>query len=147
MIVINEIPDIEEDRAAGKLTLVARFGKQAGIKLYIASWVCTYGVIVGSVVLRLIPVFALATLISTPLVYQSIKTLRIHRDNPILLAPANLAMIEAHSLTSFGLIAGYATQGLIRGADVLPLAFVLGALAVAYAPVAVALAGQARKKS
>ena len=51
MIVINEIPDIEEDRAAGKLTLVARFGKQTGIKLYIASWVCTYGVIVGSVIL------------------------------------------------------------------------------------------------
>ena len=96
---------------------------------------------------HLIPVFALAALVSEPLVYKSIKTLRIHLDNPVLLAPANLATIEAHSLTSFGLIAGYATQGLIRGANVLPLAFVLGALAVAYAPVAVALAGAGEKKA
>ena len=147
MIVINEIPDIEEDRAAGKLTLAARFGKQTGVKLYIASWICTYGVIVGSVVFRLIPVFALAALISSPLVYQSVKTLRAYHDNPVLLAPANLAMIEGHSLTSFGLIAGYAIQGLIRGADVLDLAFVLGALALAYAPVAVALAVTSKKRN
>jgi 1,4-dihydroxy-2-naphthoate polyprenyltransferase len=147
MIVINEIPDIEEDRAAGKLTLVARFGKQAGIKLYIASWICTYGVIVGSVALRLIPVFALLALASVPLVYRSIRTLRIHYNNPILLAPANLAMIGAHSVTSFGLIAGFAIQGLIVGADSLQLAFVLAVLGVAYAPVVVALAGAAKKKN
>jgi len=47
MIVINEIPDIAEDTAAGKLTLVARYGKGAGIKLYVASWAGTYGVIVA----------------------------------------------------------------------------------------------------
>ena len=41
MIVINEIPDVKEDRAAGKLTLVARYGKKAGAKLYMASWICT----------------------------------------------------------------------------------------------------------
>jgi 1,4-dihydroxy-2-naphthoate octaprenyltransferase len=30
MIVINEIPDYQEDRLAGKLTLVARYGKRIG---------------------------------------------------------------------------------------------------------------------
>ena len=28
-IVINEIPDYEEDKAAGKMNLVAKFGKEA----------------------------------------------------------------------------------------------------------------------
>ena len=145
MIVINEIPDVEEDRAAGKLTLVARWGKKAGVNLYVASWICTYGLIVGAVAFRLIPVFALATLISLPFVYQSIRTLRIHYDNPMLLAPANLAMIKAHSVTALALVAAYAVQGMINHADGWQLAFVLTALAVAYAPVAITLAKASKK--
>ncbi len=62
MIVINEIPDIEEDREAGKLTLVARYGKKAGAKLYIASWICTYAVIIGSVAFRILPLYTLFAL-------------------------------------------------------------------------------------
>ncbi len=146
MIVINEIPDIEEDRAAGKLTLVARFGKKAGIRLYIGSWLFTYGVVLGSIILGLIPVFALAALVSIPLVYRSIKTLRANYENPLLMAPANLDMIVAHSVTSFGLIAGYSTQGLLNGADPYQLLFVLSSFAIAYLPVAITLIGTTRKR-
>jgi 1,4-dihydroxy-2-naphthoate octaprenyltransferase len=147
MIVINEIPDVEEDRAAGKLTLVARFGKRTGVKLYFASWVCTYGVIVGAIAFRLIPVFALAALFSLPLVFQSIRTLRTHYDNPVLLAPANLAMIKAHSVTAFALIGAYAIQGLINGANASQLGFALAALVVAYAPMAIVLTVASKKRN
>ncbi len=144
MIVINEIPDFEDDRQAGKLTLVARFGKQAGVKLYVASWVCTYGIIMSAVALRFIPTFALVALASAPLVYTSIETLRANVENPLGLAPANLAMIGAHSVTAFGLIAAYAAQGLVNGADPWQLAVVLTALLVAYAPVVVNLRSHKR---
>lgn len=40
MIVINEIPDASEARLAGKLTLVARFGKKAGTQLYFDQLDC-----------------------------------------------------------------------------------------------------------
>ena len=136
MIVINEIPDVAEDTAAGKLTLVARYGKEAGVKLYVASWACTYAVIAASAVLGVIPLYALAGLISLPLVIRSIGVLRVHLDDPRLMAPANLDMIRAHSLTAFGLIGGYAAAGLLRGANQLQLGFALGLLAAAYAPVA-----------
>ncbi len=136
MVVINEIPDYDEDRRAGKLTLVARYGKKAGIKLYIAGWIATYAVIVGAVAFRLIPVFMLAALAALPLVYRSIRILRIRYDNPVLLAPANLDMIKAYSIASFGLIAGYSLQGILNNADVTQLIFVLTALAAAYVPVA-----------
>lgn len=136
MIVINEIPDIEEDRAAGKLTLVARYGKKAGVKLYVASWVCTYTVIVGSVALGILPLFTLFSLLSLPLVYRSIKILRANYENPRLMAPANLSMIKAHSVAGFGLVAGYGVQGLINGADAFQLVFILVLLAVVYIPVA-----------
>ncbi|NTV54775.1 MAG: prenyltransferase, partial [Syntrophaceae bacterium] len=37
MIVINEIPDYEEDRQSGKMNLVARFGRKTGVVLYQAG--------------------------------------------------------------------------------------------------------------
>jgi 1,4-dihydroxy-2-naphthoate polyprenyltransferase len=146
MIVINELPDIEEDRAAGKLTLVARYGKKAGVKLYLVSWACTYAVTIGAVAARIIPVFALFSLISLPLVYNSIKTLRIHYDSPSLLAPANLNMIKAHGITSLSLIAGYSIQGLFNGADKLQLVIILLSVTIAYAPVIVTLLRASKKK-
>ncbi|HTY75123.1 MAG TPA: prenyltransferase [Candidatus Nanoarchaeia archaeon] len=147
MIVINEIPDVEEDRAAGKLTLVARYGKKAGAKAYIASWICTCGVIVGSVAMQILPIFTLMALFSLPLVLRSIKTLNAHYDNPLQMAPANLDMILAHSITSFGLIAGYAIYGVLNGSNRLDLVIILSLLAAAYLPVAITLTKASRKKS
>jgi 1,4-dihydroxy-2-naphthoate octaprenyltransferase len=146
MIVINEIPDIEEDKAAGKLTLVARYGKEAGVKLYILSWICTYTIIATSAALGIIPLYTLFALLSLPIVYHSIRVLQAHKDNPKLMAPANLDMIRAHSITSFGLIAGYAVGGLLNKANPFQLLFILVLLAVAYAPVASALLS-ARKRA
>jgi len=136
MIVINEIPDIEEDHAAGKLTLVARYGKKAGVKLYVSSWVCTYAIIVGSVAFRILPLYTLFALFSLPLVYRSIKVMQQNIDDPRQMAPANLNMIKAHSITAFGLIAGYAIQGLLNKANAFQLLFILVLLAIVYAPVA-----------
>jgi 1,4-dihydroxy-2-naphthoate octaprenyltransferase len=136
MIAINEIPDMEEDRAAGKLTLVARYGKKAGAKLYIASWICTYTIIIASAALGILPLFTIFALASLPLVYRSIRTLQENFKDPKRMAPANLDMIKAHSITSFGLIAGYAIQGLLNRADAFQLLFILALLAIVYAPVA-----------
>jgi len=134
MIVINEIPDMEEDRQAGKLTLVARFGKRTGAKLYIATWTCTYSVIIISAVLRLITPFALIALASLPLVYRSGKILFANYENPKNMAPANLNMIKAHGVTSFSLIGAYAIQGLLNGSNQLQLIFILILLLIAYIP-------------
>jgi hypothetical protein len=45
-------------------------------------------------------------------------------------------MIKASSVCSFGLVAGYAVQGLLNGYDGFQLLFILVSLAVAYAPAA-----------
>jgi 1,4-dihydroxy-2-naphthoate octaprenyltransferase len=137
MIVINEIPDVEEDRSAGKITLVVRYGRKAGVKLYLTSWLCAYAVIVGAVALRLIPVFALLSLLSLPHVYRSTKILRVHYNHSVLMAPANLGTIKAFSIASFGLIAGYAVQGILKGASLAQLALTLLLVAAAYAPAAI----------
>jgi len=145
LIVLNEIPDVLEDKAAGKLTLVARYGKEAGVKLYITGWICTYAVIAASAALGITPLFTLFAFLSAPIVYYSIRVAQAHKDDPKLMAPANLDMIKAHSVTSFGLIAGYAVAGLLKRANTFQLLFILVLLAVAYAPVAWTLLSAGKK--
>jgi 1,4-dihydroxy-2-naphthoate octaprenyltransferase len=139
MIVINEIPDYNEDRLAGKLTLVARYGKWRGVKLYVASWACTYLVITVGILLQVLPWTALLALVSLPITLRSIKVLQANYENPLKLAPANLDMIIAYSITSLGLIAAYSIQGLIEGANHLQLLATLLFLTVFYVPAAIAL--------
>ena len=134
MIVINEIPDYQEDRLAGKLTLVARYGKKNGARLYVASWVCTYAVVILGAASRVLPLLALLALASMPLVFRSIRTLTRNLENPVGLAPANLDMIKAHGLTSFALIASYAISGELGGANTLQLLFILVILVAVYSP-------------
>ena len=139
MITINEIPDYQEDRLAGKLTLVARYGKRSGVKLYIASWACTYTVIILGALSGVMPLLTLLALLSMPLTLRSVRILRRDFEDPVKLAPANLDMIKAHSLTSFGLIAAYSISGLINGADAFQLLMLLVVLAVVYVPALLAM--------
>ncbi len=139
MIVINEIPDYQEDRAAGKLTLVARFGKKSGVKLYAISWLCTYVVIAFGVFFRFMPVVTLLGLASLPLTLKSMLILKSNFENPEAMAPANLLMIAAHSLTSFSLIAAYSISGIISGADQFQLFIILSVLTISYFPALLAM--------
>ncbi len=139
MIVINEIPDYQEDRVAGKLTLVARYGKKSGVRLYVASWLCTYAVVVSGVLLRVMPTLTLLALASLPLTLKSIFALKRNFENPQALAPANLNMLRAHSLTSLGLIAAYSISGIIDGADQFQLFVILSVLTISYLPALLAM--------
>jgi len=139
MITINEIPDYSEDRMAGKLTLIARYGRLNGVKLYIASWACTYAVIAVGLALQILPVAALLAFLSLPLALRSIARLRANYEDPLRMAPANLDMIRAHGITSMGLIAGYAILGLTGGANAAQLVVILCLLVVLYLPVAIEL--------
>ena len=145
LMAINEIPDVAEDLAAGKLTLVARYGKKAGAKFYVAGWICTYVVIISSVAFRILPFYTLFALLSLPIVYRSIRILRLNIDNPQKMAPANLDNIRAQNITALGLIAGYAIQGLLNKADAFQLLFILLLLAILYAPVARVLLNTKKK--
>jgi 1,4-dihydroxy-2-naphthoate octaprenyltransferase len=111
MIIINEIPDIEDDKRAGKLTLVARYGVQAGIKLYIISWACTYSVITLGLLFSILPIFVVISFLPLPLTYRSIKILKRHYSDPKTMAPANLDMIRTHSLTCIFIMVSFFIQG------------------------------------
>jgi 1,4-dihydroxy-2-naphthoate octaprenyltransferase len=108
MIVINEIPDYESDRAGGKMNLVARFGKKTGIALYVAGLACAYGILIASVLFRIAPDTVLLGLVSFPLAMKSIRILRENYRDSVAMTPANLLMIRVHLVTGLALIAAYA---------------------------------------
>jgi 1,4-dihydroxy-2-naphthoate octaprenyltransferase len=117
MIIINEIPDIEDDKRAGKLTLIARYGNKFGIKVYIISWICTYLLILIGIIFRYLPIFMIITYCTIPLTYRSITILKKHNQNTIKMVPANLDMIRSHSLTCGLIIIAYFIQGYINGSN------------------------------
>ncbi len=139
MVVINEIPDLEDDKNAGKLTLVARYGTQTAIKLYFGSWAATYLVIVLGVAARVLTPFALIALLSLPMTYRSMKILLAYHNDPRRMVPANLAMIKSHSVTSILLIGAYALAGLMNGSNGLHLIGLVLVLFVFYLPAARAI--------
>lgn len=107
MIVINEIPDYEADRRGGKLNLVARFGRRTGAVLYAAGLAAAYGTLVAATLVGILPPLALLGLASLPFAFKSFVVMRRHLNDPLALAPANLAMIKVHFATGIGLITAY----------------------------------------
>jgi len=116
MITINEIPDYDEDQKGGKLNLVARFGREAGVWLFILSLLSAYGAIVLGVVLGRIPVLGLISLVTLPIAYKAISILRAFYQEPIKMAPANLGMICTHNFTAILLVLAYFIEGFKSGA-------------------------------
>lgn len=127
MIVINEIPDYDEDRQAGKMNLVARFGRKPGIGLYVAGLLCAYGVMLLSASFRLTSLGVLLGLLSLPVAYDSFRKLRANYLDKMKMAPANLATIKVHALTLICLIIAYLAKGVLtRGPHPLTLVSFFG---------------------
>ncbi len=150
MITINEIPDYLEDRKGGKMNLVARFGREAGVGLFVAGVCASYGAIGVGILLGRVPLLGIISFLTLPIAYKTISVLRASYRNPVKMAPANLGMICIHNLTALLLMIAYCIEGFRSDALVasflpLLLAFLL------YIPVArlvaAALAGQKKERS
>ena len=135
MITINEIPDYFEDRRGGKLNLVARFGRETGVWLFMASLLSAYAAISVGVILGRIPVLGLISLLTLPIAYKTISILRAYYREPMKMAPANLGMICTHNFTAILLALAYFIEG-FRSDALVPSFLPLIVLTILYIPVA-----------
>lgn len=139
MIIINEIPDVEDDKRAGKLTLVARYGVKIGIKMYIISWVCTYVMIFLGIIFQFLPIFIIIVYLPIPLTFRSIKTLKKYYRNPKKMVPANLDMIRSHSITCSLIILAYFIQGYFNNSHLIDFLFFIAILTIFYFPAGITI--------
>jgi len=135
MITINEIPDYFEDRRGGKLNLVARFGRETGVWLFITSLLSAYAAISVGVIFGRIPFLGLISLLTLPIAYKTISILKAYYREPMKMAPANLGMICTHNFTAILLALAYFIEGF--RSDALVSSFLpLIVLIILYIPIA-----------
>lgn len=146
LIIINEIPDLMEDKQAGKLTLVARFGKQRGFQFYIIGWILTYIIIIIGVILSILPLPVLIGFISIPWIIRSIFIGRKKLNRPAEFMQANLDNIKGNAITSIGIIFGYGISGFYKGIKIFDVGIVILLFFILYLPALLPLLSSNSKK-
>lgn len=97
ILLVNNVRDVEEDRAAGKKTLVVRWGRSAGVALYRACLVGAAAVVPAATVIYGDHGWPLAALAVFPAGYRYARQLRSEEDpealNPLLGATSRLLLL------------------------------------------------------
>ncbi len=73
LLLLNEFPDIEADRSAGRKTLPITEGRRKAAIVYSAVTIAVYAWIVFAVAIQQMPVFALLGLLTLPLAVGAIR--------------------------------------------------------------------------
>ncbi|MFQ5976349.1 MAG: prenyltransferase [Candidatus Hydrothermarchaeales archaeon] len=113
MIVINEIPDYEEDSRTEKRNLVVRLGVEKGKSLFMEGLAVIYLFIVFCVALNIFPATALIALLSLPFALKSIEYMKKYYLDKLKMALANKEMVKVYSSTMILLALGFLLDRII----------------------------------
>ena len=115
LLFLNEFPDAEVDKLAGRRHTVILIGKRRSSWLYAFFLGATYLSIILSVVTRAAPLATLIALVTTPLAYKAGRiTLRSYEHIPDLLPALGLNVIVILSTISL-LAVGFLIGTFLRG--------------------------------
>ncbi|RMF30311.1 MAG: prenyltransferase, partial [Candidatus Nitrosothermus koennekii] len=68
------------DKAKGRRTLVIILGKEKASKFFIVFPALIYSLIISGIIFNLTPLYALSTLLASPLIINVIRYMNKHRD-------------------------------------------------------------------
>ncbi len=107
ILLFNEFPDFESDRAVGKQNLVVRLGYRAAVQLCKASLALAYTTLLLGVLLRILPVGVLLGVLTIPLSLKALSNLGERYDKPDGLASTNALMLVNHFVMGTLIMIGY----------------------------------------
>lgn len=107
LLYINEFPDYNADKSAGKRHLVVRLGRKNAAKGHAVLLGSVYVFIVVSVAVGWITPLALIALLTLPLAITSIGFSRDFHSDSFKIIPANAATIQCHLVTGILLFIAY----------------------------------------
>jgi 1,4-dihydroxy-2-naphthoate octaprenyltransferase len=87
LLLLNQFPDIEADRIAGRRHLLVLFGQNKCAMVYAAIALLTYVSIIVAVVLELLPVLVLLALVTLPLALKTIQGVLRNNEQLTTLIP------------------------------------------------------------
>jgi len=110
LLLLNEFPDVEADKKAGRKTLPITMGKEKASIVYSALTIIVYLWIIGGVVMGQMPAFSLIALLTLPLAIKAIRGALKHQDmSQLVPAMANNVLVVL--LTQLLLGIGYILAG------------------------------------
>lgn len=112
LLFLNEFPDVEADRKAGRRTTPIVIGQPKASLFYSGMTLLVYLWIIGAVAARVMPVYCLFALLTLPLALKAIQGSRQYQDmNKLVPALASNVMVVL--LTQLFLGIGYILAGLL----------------------------------
>lgn len=87
LLLLNQFPDVEADRAGARRHLLITQGRQTSAKIYAALIIATYLWLIASVVLKILPVTALLGLLTLPIALKTVRGVLKNAENIENLVP------------------------------------------------------------
>ena len=115
ILYVNEFPDTEADKSAGRNHLVARWGKAKAASRLKVILFCAYVVPVAGVLAGLVSPFALISLASVPKALATSRIVSKNFDKVAELIPGMASMVLTTLLTGLLLFIAYLAVGLASG--------------------------------
>lgn len=88
LLLLSQYPDVEADRAVGRLTLPILLGRSRCSRVLAWQYVAAYASVTAAVVSGLLPWGALACLLTAPLAWSTVQAAGSHADDMPALLPA-----------------------------------------------------------
>jgi 1,4-dihydroxy-2-naphthoate octaprenyltransferase len=88
LLFLNEFPDVEADRAAGRRHVVILFGRRTSAWIYVVFLAATYVSVLLSVAVTAAPMAVLVSLITMPIGYKAMRIVLKNYDRVPELVPA-----------------------------------------------------------
>ncbi|MFW9805758.1 MAG: 1,4-dihydroxy-2-naphthoate octaprenyltransferase [Candidatus Thorarchaeota archaeon] len=114
VLYINEFPDHDADRDAGKRTIVVRLGRQTAAKGYVALMASVYLSIILPILLNLTNWYTILGIATLPVAILGSQYALTHFDQSLQLTPAYASTVFNHLFTGLFLALSYLLVGLVR---------------------------------
>lgn len=113
LLLLNEFPDIEADKAGNRKTLPITIGRRGAAVIYAVFSILTYVWILGAVIFKAMPVFTLLALLTLPIAIKAIRGAFRNEDMRVLM-PAMSHNVLVVLLTQLLTAIGYILSGLFK---------------------------------
>lgn len=107
LLLLNEFPDYEADKKAGRKTMPITLGKKPASRVYMGVTIGVYLWIIGAVVAGMMPVWALVALLSLPFAVKALRNVPGYEDmGKLMPAMGNnvLFILATHILLGVGFV-------------------------------------------
>lgn len=88
LLLLNQFPDVEADREAGRRHLPIAWGRPRAARVLVALYALAYVSLVAGVIVGIMPRACLLGLLTAPLAFVAARDAVRHADDPSLLLPA-----------------------------------------------------------